>query len=108
MARLATLGSRVGTVSLARVPGMTTASRRVGNNSAEHRAIKRAVAKRSRGWCECVACQQSGHPLPAQEFDHATPLWDGGNNDLGNWQHLNRECHKRKSAAEARRRLGID
>lgn len=108
MARLATLHPRVRTANLARVRTATTAERRIVPNSAAHRAIKRAVAKRSRGWCECTQCQQSRAPLPAEEFDHVVPLWEGGGNGLGNWQHLNRECHKRKSAAEARRRLGIE
>lgn len=75
--------------------------------STAERAIKRAVRKRSRGWCECTACRRSGAPLPAAEFDHVIPLWEGGTNDLGNWQHLAIDCHKAKSAAETRRRLGI-
>lgn len=102
------LGGRARTANLARVPTLSTRHVRIAPNSAEHRAIKRAVAKRSRGWCECTQCQQSRAPLPAQEFDHRIPLWEGGTNDLGNWQHLNAECHKHKSKAEERRRLGLD
>lgn len=105
--RLASLGPRVQLASLARAKPLTTASVRIVPGSAEHRAIKRAVAARSGGWCECTPCRQSGHPLPAQEFDHVIPLWEGGGNDPGNWQHLNKDCHKRKSAAETRRRLGL-
>jgi 5-methylcytosine-specific restriction protein A len=69
--------------------------------------LKRAVAKRSGGYCECLACSQ-GSRLPAEEFDHIVPLWDGGGDGLDNLQHLNRECHARKTAEENRRRLGLD
>lgn len=108
MGRLTSLPARVGRASLQRVRPMTTADFRIANNSAAHRAIKRAVARRSQGKCECTRCQHSGHPLPAQVFDHRVPLWEGGGNDLGNWQHLNGDCHKAKSRAEARRRLGLE
>lgn len=108
MPRLVSLRPRVQRASMQRVQPLTTAAARIVAGSAAHREIKRAVTRRSQGNCECTRCQQSGAPLPAHEFDHRIPLWEGGGNELGNWQHLNRDCHKAKSAAEARRRLGLD
>jgi 5-methylcytosine-specific restriction endonuclease McrA len=104
--RLAMLGGRVATASIASAPVLTTRWQRP--TSAELAAIRRQIVRRSGGWCECTPCRQSGHPLPAEEFDHLIPLWEGGGNGLENWQHLNRQCHLTKSATEARRRLGID
>lgn len=101
------LGPGVRLARASRVATLTTREARLVPGCKEHRAIKRAVARRSRGLCECARCRQSGTPLPAHDFDHAIPLWEGGDNALANWQHLNRECHKRKSAAEHRRRLGL-
>lgn len=108
MARVKTLQPRVGTAKISRTAPLSTAPARIANNSTAHQAIKRMVAKRSGGWCECTACRLSGAPLPAEQFDHLIPLWEGGTNDLGNWQHLNGDCHKAKSAAETRRRMGLE
>jgi 5-methylcytosine-specific restriction protein A len=100
------LGARIAVAKLGRVRVMTTgADQRIRGH--ELGAIKRKVAKRSQGWCECTLCRHSGQPLPAQEYDHVIPLWEGGGNEFANWQHLNGECHKRKTAEEARRRLGL-
>jgi 5-methylcytosine-specific restriction endonuclease McrA len=107
MARLTTLGPRVARASVQRVRTITTGDQRIVPNSIAHKAIKRAIRARSQGWCECTSCAQSGAPLPAHEFDHRVPLWEGGGNELGNWQHLSRDCHRAKSASEARRRLGL-
>jgi 5-methylcytosine-specific restriction protein A len=103
---LTMLGARVPAARLAKVEVLTGASQRLRGR--ELAAIKRRVGKRSRGLCECTSCQQSGHPLPAQEYDHRIPLWEGGGNGIDNWQHLNRTCHATKTAAEHRRRLGLE
>ena len=108
MARLQSLQPRIQRAGVTRIQPLTTAPARLVPNSAAYRAMKRMVAKRSGGWCECAACRRSGTPLPAQEFDHILPLWEGGTNDLGNWQHLNGDCHKAKTAAETRRRMGLE
>lgn len=107
MARVPTLGNRLQTANLQRAKPLTTALARLVPGGREERAIKRAIAKRSGGWCECTACRRSGVPLAAAEFDHVIPLWEGGTNDLWNWAHLARPCHKAKTAEEARRRLGL-
>jgi 5-methylcytosine-specific restriction endonuclease McrA len=100
------LPGRVPAMRLGKVTVLTGSSLRLRGH--ELASIKRKVARRSRGLCECTSCQQSGHPLPAQEYDHRVPLWEGGGNGLDNWQHLNARCHARKTAAEHRRRLGLD
>jgi 5-methylcytosine-specific restriction protein A len=107
MPRLTTLKPRPAPASLARVRTFTTgADQRIRGH--ELGAIKRKVARRSQGLCECTTCRQSGAPLPAEEYDHIVPLWEGGGNEFSNWQHLNSTCHKAKTTAESRRRLGID
>lgn len=102
------LRSRIPAARTSRAAPLSTAGARIVPNSAAYRTMKRLIAKRSGGLCECTTCRRSGAPLPAQEFDHVLPLWEGGTNDLGNWQHLNADCHKAKSAAETRRRLGLE
>jgi 5-methylcytosine-specific restriction enzyme A len=104
--RLAMLRPRVGLAQLgtARVLTVSGTQRLRGR---ELRKIKQLVAKRSGGWCECSECRH-GSPLPAEEFDHVVPLWEGGGDGIDNFQHLARACHLRKSAEENRRRLGLD
>lgn len=107
MNRLRMLGPSVATTKLGTARTLTVSgSQRV--RGAELRRLQRLVAKRSRGLCECADCQRSGFPLPAAEFDHIVPLWEGGGDGLDNLQHLSVDCHKCKSAAEHRRRLGLD
>lgn len=101
------LGSRIPAAKLSRVRVLTTgADQRIRGH--ELGVIKRRVRRRSGGWCECATCRHAPRPLPAQEYDHIVPLWEGGGNEFSNWQHLNSDCHKRKTAEEHRRRLGID
>jgi 5-methylcytosine-specific restriction protein A len=105
--RLVMLGPRVARASLAtaRVLTVSGTQRLRGHALAK---LKRQVAKRSGGLCECADCRHSGAPLPAEEFDHDTPLWDGGGDGIDNLRHLNGDCHKRKTDRENRRRLGLD
>lgn len=70
--------------------------------------IRAVVARRSGGWCECDECRITGDRLPADEFDHVVPLWEGGADTIDNFQHLNATCHAKKTARENRRRLGLD
>jgi 5-methylcytosine-specific restriction enzyme A len=70
--------------------------------------LKAQVRRRSGGYCECSQCARLGQRLPADEFDHIVPLWEGGGDGLDNLAHLNRDCHKRKTRADERRRLGLD
>jgi 5-methylcytosine-specific restriction protein A len=70
--------------------------------------LKAQVRKRSGGLCECAQCQRLGQRLPADEYDHTVPLWEGGGDGLDNLRHLNRDCHLRKTREDERRRLGLD
>jgi 5-methylcytosine-specific restriction protein A len=101
------LGARVPLASIASVRTLTVSgSQRL--RGGDMRRLKRMVAKRSGGLCECGECQRLGRRLPADEFDHIVPLWEGGGDSLDNLWHLNRACHAKKTAAELKRRLGLD
>ena len=52
----------------------------------------------------CVECSKAGRIRAATERDHIVPLVDGGPDVESNLQGLCSECHKAKTAAEARRR----
>ncbi len=52
----------------------------------------------------CVGCIAKGYTRPATQLDHITPLWAGGRDDESNYQSLCDECHKDKTAAEAKAR----
>ncbi len=52
----------------------------------------------------CVMCEAKGYAKPATQLDHIIPLWQGGKDDESNYQSLCVECHKDKTAAEARDR----
>ena len=52
----------------------------------------------------CVHCLAKGRPTQAKEIDHITPISMGGTNDLANLQALCLDCHRRKTAQEAKAR----
>lgn len=52
----------------------------------------------------CVECERRGITTLATELDHITPLCEGGAESDANRQGLCSDCHKAKSAAEARNR----
>lgn len=79
-----------------RVPGMATA-RTMGG---KWMTIRKRVLDAA-GWvCQCAECRDTGRVLPAHEVDHIRPLEDGGTDDPGNLQAINRGCHARKTAIE--------
>ena len=51
----------------------------------------------------CVHCQQAGRVRPATIADHIIPLQEGGTDNDANLQGLCAECHRIKTAEEARR-----
>jgi len=105
--RLTMIPKMVRTASLASARTLTVGgSQRLRGR--EMARLKGQVRKRSGGLCECSQCQRLGHRLPADEFDHIVPLWEGGGDGLDNLAHLNRDCHKRKTRQDERRRLGLD
>lgn len=54
----------------------------------------------------CAGCGIK--PRYGFEYDHILELWEGGTNDLDNWQafgsHKDCKCHAKKSAAATKRR----
>lgn len=68
---------------------------------------KRIVRERQDGRCAC-GCRT---PLEGRaiEYDHIVELWEGGTNDLSNFQALiKKPCHLRKSAKATKRRSKAD
>jgi len=66
--------------------------------------IRDRVMVRDKGLCHCARCLQTGALLPAHQVDHVRPLWAGGAESDSNRCAINVECHKFKSADEARMR----
>ena len=50
----------------------------------------------------CCKCEAAGIARVAEELDHVIPLVLGGADDDSNYQSLCVECHRAKSAAEAK------
>lgn len=66
--------------------------------------LRARILTRDAGVCRCARCLQTGALRPAHEIDHVVPLWAGGAESDDNRCSINRECHKLKSADEARMR----
>lgn len=56
----------------------------------------------------CCQCEADGLVVQAEEVDHTTPLWKGGQDAESNYQSLCRTHHKAKTAAEAAERARLD
>lgn len=58
----------------------------------------------------CAECgERFDYARDVIEYDHIKELWEGGTNDLDNWQALHgRKCHKPKTAAATTRRAKAD
>ena len=55
----------------------------------------------------CVTCEEEGRTALATELDHIIPLWEGGHESEANRQGLCEDCHKAKTAEEAKRRASL-
>lgn len=66
--------------------------------------LQRRNAKLRKAAPICVHCLREGTASPVAEWDHITPLSEGGADDVTNLQGLCRRHHDQKSAAEAKRR----
>lgn len=93
MARLTTIKPRVKTVGRLLQP--VVVERMSGRANQRRRARLLSAEPR------CVHCLRDGFITLAAEVDHVVPLWAGGADDDDNCAGLCRECHRRKSAAEA-------
>ena len=68
--------------------------------------IRVIVLKRDNGLCQCDECQGVKVMLtPANEVHHIISKAKGGTDDLCNLQAINKECHKRETAAHQGRIL---
>lgn len=63
------------------------------------KARREAVIKSQDGACKRSYCE-----APAVDVDHILPLWSGGTNANDNLEGLCTDCHKQKTAAEAKAR----
>lgn len=102
MSKLKMLAPRLGTVAPTVGVGVPATPRVRGSVL---QTIRRRILLRDNGLCRCDECKQSGAVKLAHEVEHRVPLWAGGAEDDDNRYAINRECHKRKTAREARERL---
>ena len=96
-----TLKPRVQTLSASTARSQTQTVRIRGNSLY---AIRR---KHFQASPLCVVCDSEGRTSLASELDHIIPLWEGGHESQANRQGLCEECHKAKTAEEAKRRASL-
>lgn len=68
---------------------------------ARWRRLRALVLERDRYLCQCEECQRLGRVRPAGEVDHVTPKAQGGTDAPDNLRAIARDCHRRKTQAEA-------
>jgi 5-methylcytosine-specific restriction protein A len=103
MGRLTALKPRLKPLSTQRVQSApTTSDERI--RGGKWQRIRDRILTRDNGICQCEECRASGRVLPATQVDHVRPLWEDGSDEDDNLQAINADCHKRKSAEEAKRR----
>ena len=90
---------RIGKLGLTRARSIATQRTTRGDDCTRDR-----ILTRDRGVCRCAQCLQTGMLRPAHQVDHVVPLWAGGAESDFNRCSINRECHRLKTAAEARMR----
>lgn len=66
------------------------------------KAQRQAVIDKQGGVCKRSYCD-----APAVDVDHILPLWSGGSNANDNLEGLCVDCHKQKTAAEAKARAKV-
>jgi len=66
--------------------------------------IRDAILTRDAGVCQCARCTLAGVVKLAHEVDHIVPIWAGGREADSNRCAINRDCHRAKTADEARMR----
>jgi 5-methylcytosine-specific restriction enzyme A len=103
MGRLTTLKPRVATLDARRLPAAGATERIRGS---AHQKIRDRILRRDAGICRCDECQATGALKVAHEVEHRIPLWKGGAEDDSNRYAINRDCHAKKTAAEAKERAG--
>ncbi len=71
------------------------------------RRVRPKILKRDGYRCRCDDCKRLGRVLSAGEVDHRIPKFEGGTDDPSNLYAINRDCHKRKTQAEALRARAV-
>lgn len=74
-----------------------------GRGGRPWRRLRDQIMERDGYLCQCPACKKRPVPLVAHEVDHIKPVAFGGTDDPSNLQAISKECHRIKSAQEARR-----
>ena len=104
--KLQMLKPRIQMANLSRVKTIT----QTRNPEAEQRIRGRKWMTIRARWMRehplCCRCEARGYARPATQLDHIVPLIDGGKDDESNYQSLCDECHKVKTADEAKGRGG--
>lgn len=67
--------------------------------------LRELVLARDCGLCQCDDCKSLGRVRPATEVDHRISKARGGTDALDNLRAINVDCHRAKTAREARRKM---
>ena len=78
----------------------TRKSRQARGYGREHELMRKIVLNEEP---LCRMCLEQGRATPATIADHIIPLSEGGTSDRSNYQGLDAECHRIKTATEAAR-----
>lgn len=81
-----------------------------GRGGRPWRRLRDQIMERDHWLCQCDDCKKRLVPLPAHEVDHISNKRsrDGRlNDDPSNLRAMNKDCHKAKTQAEARRGQGV-
>lgn len=105
MRPLKQMPKRLAVLSLGKAKTFTVGEH-VRTRGAAWQRLRVEVLRDANGLCQCEDCRTHGRLRPAHEVDHIVPLWEGGTDDRNNLQAINRQCHVRKTTAEATRRAG--
>ena len=101
--QIKSLSPRIATLNTAAVRNATVAQD-MRLTGARWRKARHQVLVEAKWLCQCADCSASGRVRIAHEVDHVVPVWEGGGDERTNLQAINRDCHARKTAAEAARR----
>src|SRR5690606_33446288 len=77
-----------------------------GRGGRPWRRLRAQILERDGYLCQCPDCKKRPIPRVAHEVDHIRPLSQGGTDDPGNLQAMNKHCHALKSQQEAQNARG--
>ncbi len=103
--RLRTLPPRLATHRPANAPRQVASTEQQGLGWSWQK-LRLQILKRDCGLCQ--PCARAGRITPGNEVDHIIPRFEGGGDEESNLQTICPACHEPKSAAEGRRKMGIE